>query len=323
MKRALVTGITGQDGSFLAELLLDKDYEVFGLKRRISSENFGQVKHLKNEIKFIEGDMCDQNSLYNAVKISNPDEIYNLAALTFVPATANQPLYTIDVNTKGVISLLEIVKNYNKNIKFFQASSSELFNGVPDIEVENEDTKFIPSSIYGCTKLFAHNAVKIYRDSYGLFASNGIMFNHESTRRSTIFAAHKIASSVAKIKCGFQEKLFLGDIKAKRDWGYAKDYVNAMYLILQHDKPDDFIISTGEMHSVEEFCNLAFSYVGLNYKDYIEIDEALIRPSDINTLRGDNTKIKNVLGWEPTTSFKELVAIMVANSMANVNEYDK
>lgn len=310
---ALITGVSGQDGSFLAELLLDKGYNVFGVLRRTSSGSLGNASHLADKIRFIEGDLCDYNSLLNAIKISKPVEVYNLAAQSHVGTSFSQPDYTFNVNGRGVDYLLSALQSSGITSKVYQASTSELFGNAQSSQ--NESTPFLPRSPYGLSKLHAFHTIKMHRDTYNTFACNGILFNHESERRGANFVTRKITKAVAMIKLGLQKKLQLGNIESKRDWGYAKDYVKAMYMIMQNDVADDFVIATGETHSVREFCNEAFNYVGLNYMDYVESSSDNMRPLDINILYGDPSKARRELGWKPSVSFNELVSIMVKNDI--------
>jgi GDPmannose 4,6-dehydratase len=313
-KRALVTGVTGQDGAHLAKLLLDKGYKVFGVVRRVSNPNFWRMQHLGilNKLTLISADLSDQSSMHEAIKESGPDEIYNLAAQSFVGASFDQPLGSSIVNGIGPLTILEIVRHINRNIKVYQASTSELYGESGSDQIsQNEETPFKPNSPYALAKLFAFHAARIYRESYGLFASNGILFNHEGELRGLEFVTRKITNAVARIKLGLQKELVLGNLDAKRDWGYAPDYVEAMWKILQHDKPDDFVISTNETHSVKEFLQEAFNQVGLNWVDYVITSESHKRPFELYYLKGDNTKAKSVLNWEPKTTFKELVKLMV------------
>ncbi|MBQ7668275.1 MAG: GDP-mannose 4,6-dehydratase [Clostridia bacterium] len=331
MKRALITGITGQDGSFLAELLLSKGYEVYGLIRRKSTLDYGKVEHLKNDIKFVTGDMTDFVSLVNAVKESKPDEVYNLAAQSFVAASFGQPVLTFSVNAMGCENLLEAIKQEKSDARFYQASTSELFGNTKE-RPQNEKTSFKPESPYAISKLAAHYITQNYRDGYGIFASTGILFNHESERRGKEFVTRKVTDGVAKIKLGKQEYIELGNLDARRDWGYSKEYVRAIWLILQQEKPDDFVIATGESHTVREFVELAFKYAGIdivwqgtgvdevaintaNNKVVVKINKQFFRPLDVNYLVGDSTKAFNTFGWKSEVSFEELVKLMVENDL--------
>ncbi|MDA1196485.1 MAG: GDP-mannose 4,6-dehydratase [Nanoarchaeota archaeon] len=310
MKKALITGITGQDGSYLAEFLLEKGYKVFGMYRRASTETFERINHIKNKITLISADLTDLSSIINTIKDTQPDEIYHLGAQSFVPASWSQPLLTAEITALGTTRMLEAIKIVNPKIKFYQAGSSEMFGKVQETP-QTETTPFYPRSPYGVSKVYAHWITKNYRESFNLFAANGILFNHESPRRGKQFVTKKVTESVAKIKLGLQTDLFLGNLDAKRDWGFAGDYAEAMWLILQHDEPDDFIISTGEMHSVKELCQAAFEHVGLNWEDHVKIDKKFLRPAEVDLLVGDSTKAKNVLKWEPKVKFKELIQKMV------------
>ncbi len=308
--RALITGITGQDGSYLAEFLLKKGYKVYGIYRRSSIETFERISHIRDKINLICADLTDQSSITEAIKQAKPDEVYNLAAQSFVPTSWTQPILTGDVTALGVTRILEAIRHVNPNIKFYQASSSEMFGKVQETP-QTEKTPFYPRSPYGVAKVYAFWMTKNYRESYGMFCANGILFNHESPRRGKQFVTRKITDSAAKIKLGLQNKLFLGNLEAKRDWGYAGDYVEAMWLMLQHNKPDDFVIATGKTHSVRELCEVAFNHVGLNYEDYVKIDPKFLRPAEVDLLVGDYSKAKKELGWEPKIKFKELIEMMV------------
>ena len=319
MKKALITGITGQDGSYLAELLLEKNYEVYGLVRRSSTEPLGRIEHIINQIKLIPGDMTDQSSLDEAIKTIQPDEVYNLAAQSFVPVSWNQPILTGNVTGLGVTRVLEAIRKNKPDTKFYQASSSEMFGKVKEIP-QNENTPFHPRSPYGVAKVYGHYITVNYRESHNIFACSGICFNHESPRRGLEFVTRKITNTVAKIKFGLEKKLYLGNLDAKRDWGYAGDYVKAMWLMLQQEKPDDYVISTEQTHSVREFVEIAFSYVGLNWKDYVEVDPKLIRPAEVELLVGDSTKAKKILGWKPEITFEKLIEIMIKSDLKKVKE---
>lgn len=315
-KRAIITGINGMDGSHLADFLLTKDYEVFGLERRASIENRTNCGHLEGKITFIKGDLSDQNSLARALKECNPNEVYNLAAQSFVGESWNTPEQTSDVTGLGVLRILEAIREYgSKSIKFYQASSSEMFGRM----VENpskETTPFYPRSPYGVAKLYGHWITKNYRESYDMFNCSGILFNHESERRGLEFVTRKITNAIAKIHLGLDNKIKLGNLDAMRDWGYAPDYVEAMWLMLQKDEPDDYVIATGESYSVREFLTEAFNVIGINDWDkYVDIDQRFIRPAEVDVLKGDATKAKEKLGWVPKTSFKDLVKIMVLNDI--------
>lgn len=309
-KRALITGLTGQDGSYLADFLLEKRYEVFGVVRRSSTESCERIEHLKGKVTILQGDLTDQHSLIAAIKESNPDEIYNLGAQSFVPTSWNQPIFTGQVTGLGVTRMLEAIRATNLKIKFYQASSSEMFGKIREVP-QSEKTPFCPRSPYGIAKLYGHWLTVNYRESYGLFACSGILFNHESPRRGYEFVTRKITNAVARIKLGLQRELRLGNLDVKRDWGFAGDYVKAMWLMLQQDKPDDYVIGTGEPHSVREFAEIAFNHVGLNYKDYVKVDKRFFRPAEVHLLVANPAKAREKLGWKPTVSFKELVKMMV------------
>ena len=310
-KRALITGINGMDGSHLADLLLDKGYEVFGMERRSSSKNRTNTQHLEGNISFVNGDLTDQNSLMRVLKDCNPHEIYNLGAQSFVGESWNTPEHTSNVTGLGVLRMLEAIRETDKNIKFYQASSSEMFGRM----VENparETTPFYPRSPYGVSKLYGHWITKNYRESYKMFACSGILFNHESERRGHEFVTRKISDGVAKIHLGLADHISLGTLDSKRDWGYAPDYVEAMWLMMQLDNPEDFVISTGKTHSIREFLDVAFDCVGIaNWKDYIKQDPRFMRPAEIDVLRGDSSQALSKLGWKPKTTFKELVEKIV------------
>ncbi|MDO8509370.1 MAG: GDP-mannose 4,6-dehydratase [Nanoarchaeota archaeon] len=312
MKRALITGVTGQDGAYLSKFLLDKGYKVFGMYRRTANPNFWKLQTLNclDKIHLIPADLSDASSILEAIRISEPDEIYNLAAQSFVEASFAQPLSTADITGLGLLRILEKVRQINPNIKVYQASTSELY-GDGQKGLLNEDTPFAPSSPYASAKLFAYHTAKNYRRSYGIFVCNGILFNHESPLRSLEFVTRKITNSVAKIKLGLEKELKLGNLEAKRDWGYALDYIECMWLMLQQDEPDDYVIATGETHSVKEFAQEAFNVLGLNWEEYVKVDSKFIRPEDVMYLQGDYSKAKNKLGWEPKVKFKELVKMMV------------
>lgn len=310
MKRALITGITGQDGSYLAELLIHKGYEVYGLVRRSSTKNYWRIEHIIDDINLIEGDMLDETSLYRAVQISEPDECYNLAAQSHVGTSFKQPIFTAECTGMGTLKLLEALYKIKPDVKFYQASTSELFGKVEQIP-QNEHTPFHPRSPYGVAKLYAHWITINFREAYNMHTNAGILFNHESERRATEFVTRKITQSVAKIKFGLQKELRLGNLEAKRDWGYAEDYVYAMWLMLQQDQPSDYVIATGETHSVREFCKIAFEMVDLNYEDYVVVDPKFYRPSEVDLLVGDSWKAKTYLGWKPKVSFRDLIRRMV------------
>jgi GDPmannose 4,6-dehydratase len=319
MKKALITGITGQDGSFLAEFLLKKDYQVFGLERRLSAQNRVNIKKIEDKINFISGDLTDQHSLTRAIETAEPDEIYNLAAQSFVKASWEQPEYTGDVTGLGALRALEAIRQVNPKIKYYQASSSEMFGRVTEFP-QNEKTIFYPRSPYGVAKLYAHWITINYRESYNIFACSGILFNHESERRGLEFVTRKITNSAARIKFGLQDKLLLGNLDAKRDWGYAPDYVEAMWLMLQQEKPEDFVIATGETHSVREFVEETFKFFGLDWQQYVGVDERFKRPAEVDLLIGNAGKAQEKLGWKPKVGFKELVKIMAENDLKLVQK---
>ena len=322
MKKALITGITGQDGSYLAELLLNKGYEVHGIIRRASSFNTARIDHLYqdphlNNVRLFGhyGDIADSTNLIKLLYRIQPDEIYHLAAQSHVRVSFDIPEYTGDVTALGTIRILEAIRETGLKSKFYQASSSEMFGKVRETP-QSELTPFYPRSPYGAAKVYAYWATVNYREAYGMFAANGILFNHESPRRGETFVTRKITRAVAHIKAGLQDKLYLGNLDAKRDWGYAKEYVEAMWLMLQQDEPDDYVIATGETHSVEEFLTEAFSYAGLDWHDYVEMDPKYLRPSEVELLVGDASKARRALGWEPKVTFRDLVRLMVDADMA-------
>ncbi len=312
MKRALITGITGQDGPYLAEFLLSKGYKVYGTVRRLSTPNLENIHHIREQIELISADLLDTTSLTEAVEEAQPDEVYNLAAMSFVKASFEQPVLTGEFTALGVTRLLEAIRSVNQKIKFYQASSSEMFGKVTETP-QKETTRFHPRSPYGVAKVYGHYITLNYRESYDMFACSGILFNHESPRRGIEFVTRKITNSVARIHLGKQEKLILGDLSPKRDWGFAGDYVEAMWLMLQQDKPDDYVIGTGENHAVKEFVELAFKYVGINdWQNYVVSNNPKhMRPAEVDYLIADYSKAKKVLGWKPKTTFKELVEMMV------------
>lgn len=316
-KKALITGITGQDGSYLAELLLDKGYEVFGVVRRLSAPNMWRIQHILDRVTLLQGDLLDQLSLIKAVERSQPDEFYNLGAMSFVPASWDQPMLTGEYNAQGVTRALEAVRSVNTKIRFYQASSSEMYGRVREVP-QTEMTPFYPRSPYGVTKVFGHYITVNYRESYDLFACSGILFNHESPRRGIEFVTRKITDGVARIKLGLTDKLMLGNLDACRDWGFSGDYVRAMWLMLQQDKPDDYVIATGEAHSVQEFVELAFAHAGLDWKKHVGVDPRYLRPAEVDHLIGDPGKAKRELGWEPTVTFKQLVTMMVDADLARI-----
>jgi len=319
-KNALITGITGQDGSYLADLLLSKGYKVYAMRRRTSVPNFENIRHIINEIEFIEGDLLDLSSLINAIKTASPDEVYNLAAQSFVGTSWGQPILTGQVTAMGVANILEAVRIAKPEAKFYQASSSEMFGKVVETP-QTENTPFYPRSPYGVAKVYGHWMTVNYRESFNMFASSGILFNHESPRRGVEFVTRKITDAVARIKHGLQKELHLGNLDAMRDWGFAKDYVECMWLMLQQNKPDDYVIATGEMHSVREFCEVAFGYVGINYEDHVVVDPKFFRAAEVDLLLGNPAKAINTLGWNPQkTSFKNLVELMVDADMERVSQ---
>ncbi len=309
-KSALITGITGQDGSYLAELLLEKGYDVYGLIRRLSTPNISRIEQILDDIELVEGDLTDQSSLDNAMRTAQPDEVYNLAAQSFVGTSWNQPVLTGDVSGLGVVRILESVRHQCHDARVYQASTSEMFGKVQEVP-QSETTRFYPRSPYGFAKVYGYWACVNYRESYDMHVSNGILFNHESPRRGIEFVTRKITDSVARIHHGQASELRLGNLDAKRDWGFAGDYVEAMWLMLQQDKPDDFVISTGETHSVREFVELAFAEVGLDWEKYVVVDPKFVRPTEVELLLGDPSKAKRVLRWEPKVKFEELVKMMV------------
>lgn len=323
MKTALVTGITGQDGSYLAELLLKKGYRVVGIKRRTSIITTDRVDHLYNNknFKLIYGNLIDTGSIYRALVKYKPDEIYNLGAQSHVRVSFDTPEETSEIVGMGTLRLLEAVRNICPNSRFYQASSSEMFGDNP-IHPQNEETRLMPASPYACAKVFSHNLVRNYRESYGIHASSGILFNHESPRRGETFVTRKITIAAAKIKMGLQDKLYLGNLDAKRDWGFAKDYVEAMWLMLQQDVPDDYVIATGETYSVRQFLELVFDHAGLDVDKYVEIDERLFRPQEVPLLLGDASKAKENLGWLSKTSLKDLAILMYQSDLNNLGYYD-
>jgi GDPmannose 4,6-dehydratase len=309
-KRALITGITGQDGSYLADLLLEKGYEVHGMVRRSSTETFQRLEHIRDDLTLHTGDLLDQRSLVDVLRECEPDEIYNLAAMSFVAASWSQPVLTAEFTATGVTRMLEAMREVVPQSRFYQASSSEMFGKVREVP-QNEGTPFYPRSPYGVAKCYGHFITVNYRESYDLFACSGILFNHESERRGLEFVTRKVTHGAAAIKLGLQEELALGNLDAERDWGYAKDYVEAMWLMLQQEEPDDYVIATGEAHSVRELVNLAFERVGLDPDKHVRTDPRYLRPAEVEHLIGDFAKARENLGWEPRTSFEELVHLMV------------
>src|SRR5688572_18168501 len=320
--RALITGITGQDGSYLAEFLLDKGYTVIGMVRRSSTLNFERIAHIQDQLVLdpytASGDLLDEASLISILREHRPTEVYNLAAKPFVQTSFGQPVLTGEITALGVTRLLDAIRIVDPDIRFYQASSSEMFGKAQEVP-QRETTPFYPRSPYGAAKVYAYWATVNYRESYDLFACNGILFNHESPRRGETFVTRKITRAVARIKAGLQSKLYLGNLDAQRDWGYAKEYVAAMWLMLQQDKPEDYVIATGETHSVRDFLTEAFSYADLDWQEYVELDEKYLRPAEVDMLVGDASKARDVLGWQPSTTFKGLVSLMVDADMAIVN----
>jgi GDPmannose 4,6-dehydratase len=317
MKKALITGITGQDGSYLADLLLAKGYNVTGMVRRASTENFERIEHLRDRITIAQADLLDQLSLIELIENVEPDEVYNLAAQSFVPTSWIQPALTGEFTALGVTKMLEAIRLVNKKIRFYQASSSEMFGKVLEIP-QSEKTPFYPRSPYGVAKVYGHFITVNYRESYNIYAVSGILFNHESPRRGLEFVTRKISDTVARIKLGMANELRLGNLNAERDWGFAGDYVEAIWLMLQQKKPQDFVIATGETHSVREFAEIAFDHVGLNWKKYVKVDRQFFRPAEVDQLVGNPTKAKRILGWKRKVDFKGLVRMMVDADMARL-----
>ena len=316
-KRALITGITGQDGSYLAEFLLAKGYEVAGMIRRSSTVNFGRIEHIQERVALVHGDLLDQTSLLDIMREHKPDEIYNLAAQSFVPVSWKQPVLTGEFTALGVTRMLEAVRNVVPEARFYQASSSEMFGRVQEVP-QNERTPFYPRSPYGVAKVYGHWITVNYRESYDLFACSGILFNHESPRRGLEFVTRKVTHGAALIKLGLADRLRLGNLDARRDWGYAGDYVRAMWLMLQQDTPDDYVIGTAETHSVRELCQAAFGYLDLDWEEHVMVDRAFYRPAEVDLLISDPSKARDALGWEPTVPFEELIRMMVDADMARL-----
>jgi GDPmannose 4,6-dehydratase len=310
MPRALITGITGQDGSYLAEFLLEREYDVIGMVRRTSTVNFSRIQHIQDEVTLISGDLLDQGSLISILQEHQPDEVYNLAAQSFVPTSWKQPVFTGDVTALGVTRVLEAIRTVDESIRFYQASSSEMFGKVREVP-QKETTPFYPRSPYGVAKVYGHWITVNYRESYGLHATSGILFNHESPRRGLEFVTRKVTYGVAKIKLGLDDELRLGNLDARRDWGYAMDYVRAMWMMLQQPKPDDYVIATGETHSIRELCEEAFGYVDLDWQEFVRQDPRFMRPAEVDLLVGDASKAGKTLGWEPQVTFRDLVRMMV------------
>jgi len=322
VKSALITGITGQDGSYLAELLLAKGYKVYGFVRRTSTINIVNIGHLMNDIELISGDLLDDGSIYRALKAAKPDEVYNLAAQSFVSASWDQPVLTGEITAMGVTRLLEAIRNYNPKIRYYQASSSEMFGKVQETP-QTEKTPFYPRSPYGVAKLYGHWITVNYRESYNMFTCSGILFNHESPRRGLEFVTRKISDGAARIKLGLQKELRLGNLNAKRDWGYAGDFVQAMWLMLQQDEPDNYVVATGETHSVGEFAEAAFNCVGLNYRDYVTPDPKFMRPAEVDILLGNAAKAREKLAWRPAVSFRQLVEMMLDSDLKRLTALQK
>jgi GDPmannose 4,6-dehydratase len=321
-RRALITGITGQDGSYLAEFLLGQGYDVIGMVRRTSTVNFERIKHFQDRVTLVTGDLADQVSLISILREHRPSEVYNLAAQSFVQTSWAQPVFTGDTTALGVTRMLDAVRIVDPEIRFYQASSSEMFGKAVEVP-QTERTPFYPRSPYGVAKVYGHWITVNYRESYNMFACSGILFNHESPRRGLEFVTRKISHGVARIKLGLDEELRLGNLEARRDWGFAGDYVEAMWLMLQQDHPDDYVVATGETHSVREFCELAFGYVDLDYRDYVVQDERFMRPAEVDLLIGDSTRARKALGWRPKTNFQELVQMMVDADLQLLKEQNQ
>ena len=319
MPTALITGITGQDGSYLAELLLSKGYRVIGVARRSSTVTYERIEHLLDDITVVQGDLHDQGSLLSLLEEYRPTEVYNLAAQSFVPTSWNQPALTGEITALGVTRMLEAIRFVDPKIRFYQASSSEMFGKVVEVP-QSETTSFYPRSPYGVAKVYGHWITVNYRELFHMFATSGILFNHESPRRGLEFVTRKISHGVARIKHGQAKELRLGNLESQHDWGFAGDYVEAMWRMLQHDQPDNFVVGMGETHSVREFCDIAFSHVGLDYKDYVVQDERFYRPAEVDLLISNPSKVRSVLGWEPAVGFKELVTMMVDHDMERLNK---
>lgn len=319
MPTAIITGITGQDGSYLAELLLSKGYKVVGVARRASTINNERIEHLLDSIQVIQGDLTDQGSLISLLEEYKPDEVYNLAAQSFVPTSWNQPVLTGDVTALGVTRILEAIRYINPRIRFYQASSSEMFGKAVEVP-QRETTPFYPRSPYGVAKVYGHYITVNYRESFNIFAVSGILFNHESPRRGLEFVTRKISNAVARIKLGMDKEVRLGNLESRRDWGFAGDYVDAMWRMLQQDHADNYVIGTGETHSVEEFCRIAFAHVNLDYKKYVVMDERYYRPAEVDLLISDTSKAVKALGWEPRVGFKQLVEMMVDSDIERLSK---
>ncbi len=320
-KRALITGITGQDGSYLAEFLLEKGYKVFGLIRRSSTVNFERISHIQNDIELLSGDLLDQLSLTSALETAQVEEVYNLGAQSFVPVSWEQPMLTGEITGLGTTRLLEAIRSVNPKIRFYQASTSELYGKAQETP-QSESTPFYPRSPYGVSKLYAHWITINYRESYDLYACAGILFNHESPRRGLEFVTRKITHGVARIKKGLDEELRLGNLEARRDWGFAGDFVEAMWLMLQKDTPDDYVIATGKDRTIREFCEAAFTHVGLDWQEFVKVDKKFFRPAEVNILLGDSTKAQNKLGWKPRVSFEGMVQMMVDRDLELLDKSD-
>jgi len=318
-KKALITGVTGQDGSYLAEFLLAKGYDVYGMVRRTSTVRYERIQHIQNRLHLVQGDMGDLSSLITAISTVEPDEVYNLAAQSFVPTSWNQPVFTGDITGLGVTRMLEAVRAVNPAIRFYQASSSEMFGKVREVP-QKETTPFYPRSPYGVAKVYGHWITVNYRESYDLFTCSGILFNHESPRRGMEFVTRKVTYHAAKIKLELANEIRIGNLDSKRDWGFAGDYVRAMWLMLQQDKPDDYVIATGHTHSVERLLEVAFAHVGLNWRDYAVQDQRFMRPAEVDLLVGDPTKAKQALGWGPEVSFEELIGMMVEADLKKLSD---
>jgi GDPmannose 4,6-dehydratase len=312
--KALITGITGQDGSYLAELLLDKGYDVYGMIRRSSTENFERINHIRDRLELVHGDLLDQLSILTIIDEVRPDEVYNLAAQSFVPASWKQPMLTGEFNALGVTKILEAIRQIDRKIKFYQASSSEMFGKVVEVP-QNEKTPFYPRSPYGVAKVYGHFITVNYRESYGIFGVSGILFNHESPRRGLEFVTRKVTDGAARVKLGLTDKLAMGNLEAKRDWGYAGDYVRAVWMMLQHDKADNFVIASGKNHSVRELCEIAFSHLDLDYKEHVVTDPKFVRPAEVDVLLGDASHARKTLKWQPETSFEDMIKMMVDADM--------
>ncbi|MCY3867351.1 MAG: GDP-mannose 4,6-dehydratase [Chloroflexi bacterium] len=318
-RKALITGVTGQDGSYLAEFLLGKGYEVYGMVRRTSTVRYERIQHIQNQLQLVQGDMGDLSSLITAISAVEPDEVYNLAAQSFVPTSWNQPVFTGDITGLGVTRMLEALRTVNPAIRFYQASSSEMFGKVREVP-QKETTPFYPRSPYGVAKVYGHWITVNYRESYDLFTCSGILFNHESPRRGMEFVTRKVTYHAAKIKLELANEIRIGNLDSKRDWGFAGDYVRAMWLMLQQDEPDDYVIATGATHSVERLLEVAFAHVGLNWRDYAVQDQRFMRPAEVDLLVGDPTKAQQALGWMPQISFEELIGMMVEADLKKLRD---